>query len=175
MIYHGLLFPSLWQTRLSVNQTWRPRPETLRPEFQDTKTKLTSRFTSSLIPKLSCVHRDTPGPVHFWTLSPYFLWGTTVKSVITTALSSYHEWTAGQHVTTFLHVVSCPNGSFALKLVMLFNTILRGSRSRKHGVPEGPMHFRWLLQNPLTPTSWTLMAQENTVHAWEELKQQLKH
>lgn len=149
----------------------RHKGHILRVHFQDEEMKLTSRFTSSLMPKLSCVHCDTSGPVHFWTLSPYFLWGATVTSMITTALSSYHEWTAGHCVTTCLHVVSCPNDSFALKLLMLFNKILRGSRSRRHRLPEGPMHFRWLLQRPLTSTSWTLTAQENTVHAWKELKQ----
>lgn len=51
--------------------------------------------------------------------------------MITTALSSYHEQKAGHCVTSFLLVVSGPNGSFALKLVMLVNNILRGDRSKR--------------------------------------------
>lgn len=70
-----------------------------------------------------------------------------MKPMTTTALPSYHERKAGHCVTSFLHVVSGPNNSFALKLVMLVNKNLRGARSTRHRVPEGPLSFKWLLQS----------------------------
>lgn len=68
--------------------------------------------------------------------------------MITTALSSYHEQKAGYCVTSFQHVVSGPNGSFALKLVMLVNNILRGDRSKRQSARR-PHEFQMAATEPV--------------------------
>lgn len=97
-----------------------------------------------------------------------------MKPMTTTALPSYHKRKAGHCVTSFLHVVSGPNNSFALKLVMLVNKNLRGARSTRHRVPEGPLSYYRACAIPRI-SSPTLTTHGNTVHAWKGFKQQVEH
>lgn len=68
--------------------------------------------------------------------------------MITTAVSIYHKQKAGHCVTSFLHVVSGPNGSFALKLIMLVNNILRGDRSKRQSARR-PHEFQMAAVEPV--------------------------
>ena len=74
-------------------QTGRPHPETLRPQFQDPKMKISrpSRFTSSFTPKLSCVRCDTPEPVHFWTHAKIHLDGDLSASHSLFSVRNHNE------------------------------------------------------------------------------------